>query len=419
VGVTSWLSALAAGRPHLLVVEVPGQAALRRTLERLVRERGWVLATGPADADVLVVCGVPSAAFGEAVESAWDAMAVPRARLELTGDVASGPLLDHAVQQLADRLAQRRDHATRDTAAGPEQPSTGTDQPVESPDAGGMDHSGMTEDVPAMDHAAMGHDAPPEDEAGADMAEMDHAAMGHDMGGMSMELPGGLSMADRAPDRDGLMLDVLHLRLGPLLRSWPAGLVLDVVLQGDVAQAATCSTVDAQPGGPGQGRQADAAVARLDSAARLLDLAGWEAAADSARRLRDRIEVDGSTPATTTDLARLTARVRRSLSLRFALRDLGVLTARRAGELGITGPAARADGDARERLLQWLDEACDARAPEPDPARCAAAVVAALPELVVGLELAGLRLVVASFDPDVACLLERDHVSTGQGPSVG
>ena len=395
MGLTSWLSGLAAGRPHLLVVEVPGQAALRRTVERLVRDRGWVLATGPADADVLVVCGVPSGALAEAVAAAWDAMAVPRARVELSRDVDCGPLLVQAVEQLADRVAQRRDDVARAAAAEAGQPATG------------------------MDHAATGHDAPTADEAGAGMAGMGHAAMGHDMGGMGMELPGGLSMADRAPDRDGLRLDVLHLRLGPLLGSWPAGLIVDVVLQGDVVQAATCSTVDAQPGGPRQGRQADPAVGRLDSAARLLDLAGWEAAADSARRLRDRIEVDGSTPATTADLARLTARVRRSLSLRFALRDLGVLTARRAEELGIPGPAARADGDVRDRLLQWLDEACDDRAPEPDPARCAAAVVAALPELVVGLELAGLRLVVASVDPDVACLPERDHVVTSQGPGVG
>ena len=376
MGLTSWLSGLAAGRPHLLVVEVPGQAALRRTVERLVRERGWVLATGPADADVLVVCGVPSGELGEAVAAAWDAMTVPRARVELRRDLDCGPLLVQAVERLADRAAQRADGMARAAAAEAGPPTTG-------------------------------------------MAEMDHAAMGHDMGGMGMELPGGLGMADRAPDRDGLRLDVLHLRLGPLLGSWPAGLIVDVVLQGDVVQAATCSTVDAQPGGPRQGRQAEPAVARLDSAARLLDLAGWEAAADSARRLRDRIEVDGSRPATTADLARLTARVRRSLSLRFALRDLGVLTARRAEELGIPGPAARADGDVRDRLLQWLDEACDDRAPEPDPARCAAAVVAALPELVVGLELAGLRLVVASVDPDVACLPERDHVVTSQGPGVG
>ncbi|HET6635675.1 MAG TPA: hypothetical protein VFH77_11710, partial [Streptomyces sp.] len=47
-----------------------------------------------------------------------------------------------------------------------------------------------------------------------------------------------LPMADRGEDRDGLMLDVLHLPLGPFLPHWPAGLVVDVELQGDVVQQA-------------------------------------------------------------------------------------------------------------------------------------------------------------------------------------
>ena len=38
-----------------------------------------------------------------------------------------------------------------------------------------------------------------------------------------MDLPGGLVMADRMEDRDGLRLEGLHLALGPLLPHWPAG----------------------------------------------------------------------------------------------------------------------------------------------------------------------------------------------------
>lgn len=75
-----------------------------------------------------------------------------------------------------------------------------------------------------------------------------HAPAGHhDMHGgrgnmhadhQGMEMPGGLPMADRGEDRDGLMLDQLHVPLGPLLPDWPAGLVVHTTLQGDVVQAA-------------------------------------------------------------------------------------------------------------------------------------------------------------------------------------
>lgn len=110
-------------------------------------------------------------------------------------------------------------------------------------------------------------------------------------GGMAM--PAGLPMADRAPDRDGLMLDRLHLPLGPVLPFWPAGLVLHVGLQGDVVQEAAAEVLDAggraEPFWDGPWRRALAgdavsrgAVARqraachLDSLARLLGVAGWE-----------------------------------------------------------------------------------------------------------------------------------------------
>ncbi|MGH9164716.1 MAG: hypothetical protein ACRDZW_04270, partial [Acidimicrobiales bacterium] len=56
--------------------------------------------------------------------------------------------------------------------------------------------------------------------------------------GMTGGVPFGRPLAVRAPDRDLLELDQLRLRLGPLLASLPAGLVLDVALQGDVVQSA-------------------------------------------------------------------------------------------------------------------------------------------------------------------------------------
>ncbi len=60
----------------------------------------------------------------------------------------------------------------------------------------------------------------------------------HGQGGEGMMggTPYGRPMAMTGDDRDGLALDQLHLRLGPFLDALPAGLVLDITLQGDVLQ---------------------------------------------------------------------------------------------------------------------------------------------------------------------------------------
>jgi len=60
--------------------------------------------------------------------------------------------------------------------------------------------------------------------------------------GMTGGVPYGRPMATRAPDRDGLELDKLDLRVGPFFPPLPRGLVLDVQLQGDVIQKALVST---------------------------------------------------------------------------------------------------------------------------------------------------------------------------------
>lgn len=259
--------------------------------------------------------------------------------------------------------------------------------------------------------------------------DMDHAEMGHGDMDMDMDLPGGLAMADRAPDRDGLRLDILHLQLGPFLPAWPAGLVVDVTLQGDVVQEAhaygwAASTArswwDDAAGPPGR-----RAAAHLDSAARLLQLAGWSAAAYTARTLRDSVLHDASTPGTAAQVARLGAKVRRSRSLRWGLRDLGALPAERAAQLGISGPAQRADGDVHDRLLQWLTEAWAAlngaagrggtRGEQVGGRTASQALIEAIPRLVIGQELAGARLIIASLDPDLA---DTDVVDTVAKPAV-
>lgn len=54
--------------------------------------------------------------------------------------------------------------------------------------------------------------------------------------GMMGGTPYGRPMAMTGDDRDGLTLDRLQLRLGPFLQWLPAGVVLDVTLQGEILQ---------------------------------------------------------------------------------------------------------------------------------------------------------------------------------------
>lgn len=57
--------------------------------------------------------------------------------------------------------------------------------------------------------------------------------------GMTGGVPYGRPMTETAPDRDGLTLDRLDVRVGPFFSPFPPGLVLAVGLQGDVVQQAS------------------------------------------------------------------------------------------------------------------------------------------------------------------------------------
>ena len=57
--------------------------------------------------------------------------------------------------------------------------------------------------------------------------------------GMTGGTPYGRPLADVAPDRDGLRLDLLPLRVGPFYAPFPPGLLLDVRLAGDVVVETT------------------------------------------------------------------------------------------------------------------------------------------------------------------------------------
>ncbi|HET7305004.1 MAG TPA: hypothetical protein VFJ12_10710 [Segeticoccus sp.] len=235
-----------------------------------------------------------------------------------------------------------------------------------------------------------------------------------------MQMPGGLMMADRGPDRDGLKLDVLRVALGPALPAWPSGLVMDVEMQGDLVQSAAPRVLSVPRGNSGfwtadPSKPRRRAAAHLDSIGRLLEVAGWSGAAEQVRQQRDAVLTDagdGGENRAVRDLGRLRRRLQRSRGLRRSLAGLGRLDPDAVSRLGLTGPAARATGrggDAWARLVTWLEETAQAldgrpvapaEGPRGEPGRGSDALLAAAVALMPGLELADARLVLASLDPD-------------------
>ncbi|WP_018218477.1 hypothetical protein [Salinispora vitiensis] len=227
---------------------------------------------------------------------------------------------------------------------------------------------------------------------------------------------GDTALAHGSEDRDGLEMDVLHVRLGPVLPDWPAGLVLRAHLHGDLIAEAQAAVVDAghgpaggvQVGGEpsGEVRPADAAelaAQRCDNAARLLALVGWRDMTQQARVVRDRL-LAGERSAAITELARLRRRVRRSWLLHWSLRRVGPLP---PDELARLGLAPELTGDVWDRLNGMLDRAAlaaggPAAVAVGTPVGVAAGVPvtppAAVASVVSGWDLATARLIVASLD---------------------
>ncbi|MEV7040737.1 hypothetical protein [Amycolatopsis sp. NPDC051061] len=352
---TTWLLGRTPVRP--LVVTTVGGTGVRLAVEYEIRRRGWRPALNAAEANLLVVAGPADPAMTPFVDAVWQLIPAPRVRIELAATSEIAAALTAAERRLRSRDGQR-------TAAHHDlgQASGEHEGHASHHEHGEADHSG---------HEEHGHHH------------------GHDMGGMVM--PGGIPMADRADDRDGLKLDRLSVPLGPVLPAWPAGLLVRTLMQGDVVQEAIVETVmTPRHGTPAfwdsvaSGR---IAARRFDSCARLLTVAGWEHAAVTAARLRDDL-LAGQEPGPR--FTRWAKQVRRSRVLRWSLGGIGV-------QIGA--------GDAWDRLTRWIDEAEAANPVNEDPT----AILDALPGLLAGAEFTTARLIVASFDPD----LERVRVARG------
>lgn len=379
MGVTERLARFAARRAHVLVVEVPGHWVIRAILVRRIIERGWCVADSPAEAEILAICGDPGPELAEIVERVWDQLPGPRVRIGIDDANAVDSELASAAEQLVDTCWHRSGAKNRNGFSGQQ-----TDPPLPA-----EDHS---------HHHGQGHED-------AGRGDMDHGDMGHekmDHGDMDMA-PAGIPLAEGGDDRDGLEMDVLHLRLGPVLAHWPAGLVLRCSLQGDVIVEAQAWMVDAHrihgAQHPTHTRPLFDAARRCDHLAGLLGLAGWQRAATDAGRARHFLLTSPDTEAAAAMLEKLRRQVARSRLLRWSLRGVGTLTVDDLTRHGLH-PALR--GDVHDRMLAMLNRALrvsNDAPPERDP-DTSENVLEALPHLVAGRDLATARLLIASLDLD-------------------
>lgn len=174
--------------------------------------------------------------------------------------------------------------------------------------------------------------------------------------GMTGGVPYGRPLAARAPDRDGLELDQLPVRLGPLLPILPPGLELSVLLQGDVVQGVTLGrnpfeTDRSTTGTPGPLDLGPLRIADLERArarhhlrwvAEALRLAGRPGLGLRALALAE----TGAEPAARS-VAVLARRIEQDLGLRLSNSRVGVIDAHTAQGLGPVARAAGAEVDAR------------------------------------------------------------------------
>lgn len=171
-------------------------------------------------------------------------------------------------------------------------------------------------------------------------------------GGKAMTggVPYGRPMAERADDRDGLKLDYLQVRIGPLFGPFPAGLAFDVKLQGDVIQEATLENFTEPPSrgntifhdalhAPLLVRELELARARshLYWLSDAVAVAGSSSLAERILRLAQRLA-----PGDGDAIRALERTLRRRGVLGWNTRGVGVLEA--SAVEGTTGPVARASG---------------------------------------------------------------------------
>ncbi|MEJ7705418.1 MAG: hypothetical protein WKF47_18085 [Geodermatophilaceae bacterium] len=317
--------------PHPFVVTGLGGAAVRLGVERECENEAGHRRSVPLPS----ICSCSAAPRRRTWTlywtGCWDQLARPRARADLRTPEGVGPGMDRAMEQLTDIDLQRADVDPPELDSGHNGGET-SDADRPSPAAGQPRE--CTPATPECTAAIQAHTA---------------ATWACVAATWTWSRRVGLVMADRGPGRDGLIHDRLHMPLGPALPDWPAGLVLRLVLQGDVVQEVTVEVIgtaagsywDVPPTAPARHWQA---AGRLDILQRLLSVAGWPAAAMTGRRLRDDLLAGVAPESIGAVWSSWDRRVCRSRTLRWSTDRVGV----------------RRDGDVTARLVRWLDIAAAA-----------------------------------------------------------
>lgn len=411
---TGFFSTFGSRRAHVLLIEVPGWGETRMNAEFEIRNCGWLLAESAADADVLFVCGNPGRDFSRIIETVWDLLPGPRARVGAVKVEGVARALSEGAALLLNRSHQHQDASSRMDGPEMEHANEGHSDShgkSESESSRGYSDQGAT-DTSSNDHTDMDH------HSGMDHGG-DHGGMDH--GGMEMPMPGGIPLAGEGKDRDGLNLDVLNVPLGPVLPHWPAGLVLRCVLQGDVIVESSAevlrpgpvsvasSSVHGYAGRYDDGIRRVLAAGRCDGAKRLLSLAGWSAASALAERVRDGLLTGVEVELCRVGIRQLSRKVDRSRLLRWSLGGLYPSVSPAPG----TNPDPFKRPEAWEELRGWLVEA-QALLEQKEPVSSLSRVEAqeraqrrldSLPALVKGLDVGAARIVVASLDVDTSLLV--------------
>lgn len=320
-----------------------------RGLARLRASPDVRITTSPRHASILVVAGAIPRSATDALTRVHDQVAPPRgvAAVDVTGDLAPLGLGDVAMLPIDEPVSFLRARQT-DALGGDGAPARG---PASSP----------------VEWQGVG----PHGQGGEGM-------MGGTPYGRPMAMP-------PTEGRDGLALDRLSLRLGPFLAGLPAGLSLQVGLQGDVLAEVD---LDVVPGGaPLVGvpatddapRLVQEARHRLAAIADLCALSGLDALAQRAARA-----AVGPTPAS---IAVLRRRLDRRWGLRAATDDIGVLEVD--------------ERDVTTRWRTWLDEADGALAGDLPAEPVARLGLDAVADGLVGMEIGQAWLTLCSLQVDL------------------
>ncbi len=320
MGLTALLARVATGAPvPVFAVAGPGTRSLIRDFRLRPEIR---LVDTPRPASVLLVGGLVPAEMEMAVARVHDAMAHPRATVLWSAGAAGlgrPEGFDDAIPVDGDPVAACV-AAYRDILVG----RRGSEPPI----------------LPDVDPAPWRGVGP----------------YGQGGSGMTGGVPYGRPMAELGPDPDGLRLDVLPVAVGPLFPRFPAGLVVDARLAGDLVlevevanllanATAAAPSPEADPFLRALGERvaiADLELARarahLRSVAEALLAAGLEALALRALRIAANLRAgDGAL------VRRLATIISATQVLRWSLRGVGAVPPEAVAGLG-AGPVARASG---------------------------------------------------------------------------